>query len=257
MSCKRFEGRVAIVTGGGSGMGFATAKRLVEEGAKVYIFDFNEKAMYEKLAELGESEDFGIKIDVSDEEQVKAAVAKVVEREGKIDHLVNMAGIPGPSCRAEDYTFEDFKRVYSINVFGTFLMMQNCLKVMQANKFGSIVNACSCSGMRGYELEIGYGSSKGAVLQLTKCAANENGFNGVRVNSIAPGWVDTNMLDNILSQYADTDDGGYTKEELRNGTMTRPATATEMANCICFLLSDEACYVNGSNFVIDGGKTLG
>lgn len=120
-----------------------------------------------------------------------------------------------------------------------------------------IVNTCSCYGMRGYQLEIGYGSSKFAVMGMTMNAANENGGNGIRVNCYSPGWVDTGMLDAILNQYEKETGKKTSKSELRNGTMGRPSTAEEMANVICFLLSDEASYVNGANFVCDGGKTIG
>ena len=106
-------------------------------------------------------------------------------------------------------------------------------------------------------MEIGYGSSKAAVLQMTRNAAAENGGNGVRINCISPGWVDTDMLETILTQYASSSDGGYTRSTLRNGTMNRPASAEEIAAVVCFLLSDKANYVNGANFRCDGGKTLG
>ena len=196
-------------------------------------------------------------MDVSNEEEVKAAVGEIAAKEGHIDILCNIAGIPGPSARAEDYSFEDFKKVYSINVFGTFLMMKYCLPVMQKNHRGAIVNTCSCSGMRGYQLEIGYGSSKFAVMGMTMNAANENGRNGVRVNCYSPGWVDTGMLDSILAQYAEENGGKVmAKTELRNGTMDRPSTPEEMAEVVCFLCSDAARYVNGANFVCDGGKTI-
>ncbi len=258
MNAGRFAGKTAIVTGGSSGIGYAAAKRLLEDGAAhVVLFSRNADKLAKAAGSLDQERCEWLSVDVSDESQVKEAVKTVAERHGAIDYLVNMAGIPGPSARVENYTFEDFRRVYEINVFGTFLMMKYCLPYMQRNGSGAIVNASSCSGMRGYELEIGYGSSKAAILQMTMNAANENGRNGVRINCISPGWVDTNMLDDILANYAETDDGGYTKENLRCGTMTRPSTAEEMANVICFLLSDEARYVNGANYVCDGGKTLG
>ena len=122
-----------------------------------------------------------------------------------------MAGIAGPSARTENYSFDAFQKVFSVNVFGTFLMMKYCLPFMQKQKSGSIVNACSCSGLMGYKLEIGYGSNT---------------------------------------------DGGYTMETLRNGTMLRPAAPYEIANTVCFLLSKDASYINGANFICDGGKTL-
>lgn len=258
MDKERFQGRVAIVTGGGSGIGEAVAKRLAAEGCeKVVIFGRNVKKLQNTVDAIGEERCLAMAVDVSDEEQVKAAVKEVEARFGKIDILANMAGIPGPSARAEDYPFEEFKKVYSINVFGTFLTMKYCLPIMQKNHKGAIVNTCSCSGMRGYQLEIGYGSSKFAVMGMTMNAANENGSNGVRINCYAPGWVDTGMLDSILDQYEKETGVRTAKNELRNGTMSRPSTPEEMAAVVCFLLSDEAAYVNGANFVCDGGKTLG
>mgnify|MGYP000008902648 FL=1 len=254
---ERFQGRVAIVTGGGSGIGAAVAKRLAADGAKmVVVFGRRLSALQKTVDAIGADHCYAMSVDVSDEEQVKAAVAKVHEMFGTVDILANMAGIPGPSERVEDYTFDDFKKVYSINVFGTFLTMKYCLPIMQAQHRGAIVNTCSCSGMRGYQLEIGYGSSKFAVMGMTMNAANENGGNGVRINCYAPGWVDTDMLDSILSQYEVTKGVHTEKNELKNGTMSRPSTPEEMANVVCFLLSDEASYVNGANFVCDGGKTL-
>lgn len=253
---KRFEGKVAIVTGGGSGIGAAVAKRLAADGAEaVVIFGRRLSALENTVNAIGANRCIPMSVDVSDEQQVKDAIAEVEARYGHIDMLANMAGIPGPSERAENYSFEDFKKVYSINVFGTFLTMKYCLPIMQRNHCGSIVNTCSCSGMRGYQLEIGYGSSKFAVMGLTMNAAGENGRNGVRVNCFSPGWVDTEMLDSILSQYAVTKGEVLQKNELRNGSMDRPSTAEEMANVVCFLLSDEASYVNGANFVCDGAKT--
>jgi len=253
---KRFEEKIAIVTGGGSGIGAAVAKQLGEEGAEVILFDVNAAGMQKTAEAIGEHCTTMV-VDISSEEQVKAAIDQVIERFGRVDLLGNIAGISGPSARAEDYTMADFKRVYEINVFGTFLMMKYCLPHMQKNHYGSIVNTCSCSGMRGYQLEIGYGSSKFAVMGMTMNAAGENGRNGVRVNCYAPGWVDTAMLDAILDQYEKETGVATAKNELRNGTMDRPSTPEEMSQVVCFLLSDDASYVNGANFVCDGGKTIG
>jgi NAD(P)-dependent dehydrogenase (short-subunit alcohol dehydrogenase family) len=258
MNSGKFKGKIAIVTGGSGGIGFSVAKQLIDCGAeRTIVMGSTAESLKKVVSELGDAHCLAMTVDVADEERVKTAIDEVVRRYGRIDLLANMAGIPGPSARVEDYEFSEFKRVYSVNVFGTFLMMKYCLPFMRRGGGGSIVNACSCSGMRGYELEIGYGSGKFAVLGMTMNAASENGRNGVRVNCVSPGWVDTRMLDTILTQYAGAGAGVYTRETLRNGTMDRPATPEEMANVICFLLSDDARYVNGANFVCDGGKTIG
>ena len=193
---------------------------------------------------------------MSDEDSVKEAVAKTMERFGRIDCLVNLAGIEGPNnSRTEEYEFKWTKRIFEINVYGTFLMMQNVLPVMQAQKSGAIVNFGSVSGMFGYAGEISYGASKAAIIQMTKNAANENGGNGVLVNSISPGWVNTEMFRRILEQYKSTYENPL--DNVTFGPMNRPGEPMEMANVVAFLCSDEASYVNGSNFLVDGGMTLG
>lgn len=251
----RFLGRIAIVTGGGTGIGAAVARQLSREGAEaVYIWG-RRIAPLEALARC-ESRCTPMVVDVGDEAAVRAAVETIVARHARVDLLVNMAGINGPCVPTEDYSMADFERIYRINVFGTFLTMKYCLPHMQRNGFGAIVNACSCSGMRGYPNEIGYGSSKYAVLGLTRNAASENGKNGVRVNCVSPGWVDTDMLEEALRTYGAVKGRPQSRADLTHGTMDRPATPGEVGETVCFLLSDAARYINGANLVCDGGKTL-
>ena len=255
MGMNRFSGRVAIVTGGGTGIGAAVACQLSREGAEaVYVWG-RRKAPLEALA-ARITHCVPMSVDVGDEGAVRDAVESIVSRHGRIDLLANMAAISGPCARAEDYSMADFERVYRTNVFGTFLTMKYCLPHMQRNGSGAIVNACSCSGMRGYSNEIGYGSSKFAVLGLTQNAASENGKNGVRVNCVSPGWVDTDMLDEVLRGYESLNGMSPCKHELNHGTMERPASPDEISEAVCFLLSNAARYVNGANLVCDGGKTL-
>ena len=251
----RFSGRIAVVTGGGTGIGAAVARQLCEEdAAAVYVWG-RRAAPLEAVA--GSARNcLPMRVDVGEEAAVKAAVEAIVARHGRIDLLANMAAISGPCVPAEEYSMADFEKVYRVNVFGTFLTMKYCLPHMQRNGFGAIVNACSCSGMRGYPNEIGYGSSKFAVLGMTMNAASENGKNGVRVNCISPGWVDTDMLDEVLRGYEARDGVPRCKTELALGSMDRPATPREMSEVACFLMSDAARYINGANVVCDGGKTL-
>ena len=187
---------------------------------------------------------------------MKSAVEAAVTRFGSIDVLINTAGIGGPAVLTEDYRFEDFRRVYEINVFGTFLTMKYVLPIMKKQGRGAIVNTASISGTGGYTYEIGYGSSKFAVIGLTKDAASENANNGIRVNCISPGWIETKMMKEILNNYVAM--GVLAKpEDFDPGPMGRPGKPMEMANVIYFLASDQASYVNGANYVIDGGATIG
>ena len=185
-----------------------------------------------------------------------AQAISIVKHFGRIDVLINAAGIPGPSARVEDYSFSDAKKVLSVNLFGTFLMMHTVLPVMQAQKHGAILNFGSVSGVVGYPFESAYGASKAAIIHLTKNAASENGGNGVRINAISPGWVKTNMMATILDSYKNV---GFDNadENVTLGPMGRPGTPEEIANVAAFLCSEEASYANGSNFLVDGGMTLG
>ena len=253
-----FKGRVAVVTGAGSDMGAAIVKKFTDDGANAVLIGVHEETIRKTYDDLGldGSRAVCIEADVSDEAAVKAAVKQAIDKFGRIDYLVNLAGIEGPNnSRTEEYDYAMARRVFDVNVWGTFLMMQNCLPVMQAQGSGAIVNFGSVSGMFGYAGEIAYGASKAAVIHMTKNAANENGGNGVRVNCISPGWVNTKMFRRILDQYRETFDDPLDNVTL--GPLGRPAEPMEMANIVAFLCSDEASYVNGSNWLADGGMTLG
>ena len=253
-----FKDRVAIVTGAGGAMGAAIVKKFTDGGAKAVLIDIREAAAKKTAEKLGLDEEHGycLAVDVSDADSVKNAIQKVADRFGRIDYLVNVAGIEGENnSRTEDYDLKIAKKVFDINSFGTFLMMHFCLPVMQSQKFGAIVNFGSVSGMFGYAGEIAYGASKAAVIHMTKNAANENGGNGIRVNSVSPGWVKTEMFDRIIEQYKETYENPMDNVTL--GPMGRPAEPGEIANVVAFLCSEEAAFINGANFLCDGGMTLG
>ena len=197
------EGKVCVVSGAAGGIGAAVVKKFYDNGYKVIMLDINEEALQKSIEEekyeAGRIDYFVL--DISSEDQVKAVAAKIREKHGRVDALVNTAAIVGKYNKTIDYGFDNFKKIYSINVFGTFLLMSNILPIMVEQKSGSIVNFGSVSGMTGYTFEIGYGSSKWAVIGMTKNVANEYCEYGIRANSVSPGWVIKNLhqIFNIVS----------------------------------------------------------
>jgi NAD(P)-dependent dehydrogenase (short-subunit alcohol dehydrogenase family) len=248
--------KVVVVTGAGGGIGKNVVKKFLDNGYFACMLDIAEEPLKKACEEMGfDPEKVGFyTLDVSSEEQVKATIAKIVEDCGRIDALVNTAGICGKYAPTIDYTFDNFKRIYEINVYGTFLMMKYTLPQMVEQKKGAIVNFGSVSGMTGYTWEIGYGSSKWAVIGMTKNVANEYAEFGIRCNSVSPGWVDTNMLRQSLDDYNQIT-GGHASITL--GPMGRTAQPMEMANGVYWLCTDDASYVNSTNLLIDGGMMLG
>ena len=253
-----FTDKVVVVTVAGGGIGAAVVKKFTEHGARAALVDLRKELCQQAAEKLGldSTQAFCLGADISDQEQVRAIVAAILEHYGRIDALVNAAGIPGPSARMEDYSFADVKKVFDVNVFGTFLMMQNVLPIMQKQKAGAIVNLGSVSGMCAYPYEIAYGASKAAVIQMARNAANENGGNGVRINAVSPGWVNTGMMKTILASYKDVGIEN-SSDNVTLGPLGRPGEPEEIAQAIAFLCSEEASYINGTNFLVDGGMTLG
>ncbi len=244
--------KVCVITGASGGIGKEVVKKYYKNGYNVVMLDIKEEALKKVMETENLNADRAsyLTLDVSSEQQVIDTISKIKSAEGRIDVLVNTAGIIGKYDETVDYTFENFKRIYEINVFGTFLMMKYTLPVMLAQGKGAIVNFGSCSGMTGYTSEIGYGSSKWAVIGMTKNVANEYARKGIRANSISPGWVNTDMLKKTLEEYKETGD------TVNFGCVGRPGEPSEMADAVYYLSSDEASFVNGINLLVDGGKML-
>ncbi len=247
------EKNIVVITGSGGGIGRAVACCFAKAGYETVLLDKNLEAILRTADAAGMDHDHCFQTDVTVKDEVLTTIDSILSKFGHIDALVNAAGILGSSARIEDYPLEAGKKVIDVNILGTFLIMQAVLPSMQKRGKGSIVNFGSVSGHRGYAYESLYGASKAAVIELTRTAANENGANGVRVNSVSPGWVDTDMTRQTLDGYkavGNTDRA----DNMRLGPMKRIADPTEIAEVILFLCSDQASFINGADIVIDGGK---
>jgi 3alpha(or 20beta)-hydroxysteroid dehydrogenase len=245
----RLEGKVALVTGGARGMGEATCRLFVAEGAKVAIADVLVDEGGALAAELGEAAVF-MKLDVTSETEWELAVAEVEAAFGSLDVLVNNAGVVFFRSLLET-TKADYERVLGINLVGEFLGVKAVAPGMIARGKGSIVNISSVDGMKGANSLVAYASSKWGVRGLTKVAAMELGHKGVRVNSVHPGGVDT-----IMSNFDNS-----SREEINakygNVPLQRIGGPEEIAAASLFLASDDSSYMNGAELVVDGGMIVG
>jgi len=250
----RLKDKVALITGGGAGIGKATAKVFIEQGATVCICDVNEKAGLETAEEIGCK---FTKVDVSKRQTVQKWVEEVVREYGKIDILINNAGIlrDGIFVKVKDgelvkqMTEETFDTVVNINLKGVFNCAQAVAPYMIRQGAGSIVNASSVVGLDGNFGQTNYVATKAGVVGMTKVWARELGRNNIRVNAVAPGIVLTEIL---LSMPKDVLEGFKQRSPLK-----RLGTPEEVANLYLFLASDEASYISGEVIRIDGGLVIG
>lgn len=251
------KNRLCVITGAVGGIGIETVKKFYDKDYFVVMLDIDNEIVRNRINDLrfDKNKVDYFPLDITNEEQVKITIDKIIDKYGRIDSLINIAGICGQYNMTTDYTFENFKKIYEINVFGTFLMMKYVLPIMCKQRGGNIVNFGSCSGMRGYTLEIGYGSSKWAVIGMTQNVASEYGQFGIRVNSVSPGWVDTEMMRKTLNNYGELSKAN-TETTINYGAIKRPVKPSEIADAVYYLCSDEATYITGTNLVIDGGKTI-
>lgn len=244
----RLSGKVAIITGGARGMGGATARLFVENGAKVVIGDVLDDVGQALADELGDSAVF-LHMDISQSADWQSAIAAAAGL-GQLNVLVNNAAILHVAS-ITDTSEEDYMRVIRINQLGTFLGMQAVIPAMKAAGIGSIINVSSIDGLQSKNGLIAYSASKWAVRGMTKSAAIELGQHGIRVNSVHPGGIKTEM-----GGGEDTPDE-IANEFYKNHPLPRVGKAHEVANVSLFLASDEASYCTGSEFVADGGWFAG
>ena len=246
----RLEGKVAIVTGGANGMGAEECRIFAREGANVVIADILEEEGRKVEAEIAEAggDAVFVRLDVTSEAAWEAAVETAVARYGRLDVLVNNAGI-GMGNTPNNLRVEDWDALMNINAKGVFLGMKYAIPEMQKAGGGSIVNISSISGIVGQKaVHMGYNASKGAVRLVTKSAAVQYAQDGIRVNSVHPG-----LMPPMLTSAANTP--GVRSEMLAGVPMGRTGRREEVGYAALFLASDEASYITGAELVVDGGWT--
>ena len=254
----KLKGKVALITGGGTGLGADFAKRFVAEGAKVVITG-RRKEPLEKVAEgLPKDAVLICQGDVSVPEQAQAMVDATVKFGGKIDVLVNNAGIDPPGTVVE-IPIEQWKKIIDINLTGSFLMMRAAIPAMIKNGGGSIVNISSLAGLRCIPAMPAYTASKSGLIGLSQATALDYGAQKIRVNVVCPGPIRTEMLEHAMTDLAkslDTDITGALNTMTKFIPLHRPATPDEVSGAVVFLASDDSSFVTGSTIVVDGGACV-
>ncbi len=245
----RLDGKVALITGGASGMGASMARVFAGEGAKVAVADMLDDEGKKIVDEIIRANGAAIfqKLDVTSEAEWQAAIAATLAAFGKLDILVNDAGISGS---AVDDLFDTaaWQRLMAVNATGVFLGMKFAIPVMQKEGGGSIVNISSISGVTGQRgIHVGYNASKGAVRTLTKAAAVQHGRDNIRVNSVHPGLMPP------MRTSGRTADPAVRAKMLEGVPLRRAGRVEEVANAVLFLASDEASYITGTELYVDGG----
>ncbi|WP_020659111.1 SDR family NAD(P)-dependent oxidoreductase [Amycolatopsis benzoatilytica] len=245
MSTLRAENKICVITGAASGLGAAARDLLAGEGATVIGFDVAEPVSPDPLL---------FRVDVSDEHAVAAAVARVACEYGRIDVLVNNAGIPGPRKPAHEVTAEEFDRVFAVNVRGTWLCTKHVIPHMLTAGRGSIVNMSSMYGLVGNALIPAYHATKGAIRLMTKADAVTYAPHGIRVNSVHPGSIETHSPASVRADKTEKA-LAYNRRTLESIPLGRRGEPIDIAYGVLYLASDESRYLTGSELVIDGGYT--
>ncbi|MGE6574994.1 SDR family NAD(P)-dependent oxidoreductase [Paenibacillus xylanexedens] len=245
-------GKVAIITGAGSGLGQAAALKLAEKGASIVVVDLVEETGLEtvkQIEKLGSKAIF-VKADVSKAPEVENYVKKTVEEFGRIDMFFNNAGIAGPGIKLIEHTIEQFDQIIDINLRSVFYGLKYVITEMLKTGGGSIVNTASTAGIVGVPAVAPYAATKHGVVGLTRTAAIEYGKDNIRVNAIAPGTIETPMVVQFGKDNPEVFKA--TVDSIPSGRLGRPE---EIANLVSFLLGDEAPYINGAVYPIDGAVT--
>lgn len=247
-----FQGKVALVTGGGSGIGRATAIAFAREGARVVIASRRVVQGEETISLIRDrgGEAIFVKTDVSESAQVEAMLTQTINAFGRLDCAFNNAGIVGPEARMHQYTENDWDDVITTNLKGIWLCMQHEIQHMLENGGGAIVNNSSAAGKRSWPRHPAYVASKHGVVGLTRNTSREYAKDGIRVNAVCPGWIDTPMLDFLFEDVPERREKISTSQP-----MERMGTPGEVSEAVLWLCSERSSYINGECLMVDGGQT--
>lgn len=257
---KMVDGKVVFITGAASGIGLEIAASFAQEGAKVIISDLNEQAAKKSAKQLEEQglSALGLGCDVTDEKQIESAILQTISEYGRLDVLINNAGLQYVSP-LEDFPTEKFELLVKVMLTAPFIAIKHALPIMKKQQFGRIINMASINGLVGFAGKAAYNSAKHGVIGLTKVAALEGATHGITVNAICPGYVDTPLVRNQLSDLATTRNVALEKvlEEVIYPLVPqkRLLQVQEIADYALFLASDKAGGITGQAAVIDGGYT--
>lgn len=254
----RLDGRIAVVTGAAGVIGIATMRLLAQRGAQIVAVDRRQWDVQAAIGDLPASaQALAIAADVTREDEVAGYVRAAIERFGTIDIFYNNAGVEGVVTPITTYPLETFRNVIDVNVIGVFLGLKHVLPVMLKQNRGSIVNTASIAGLIGTTEIAAYTASKHAVIGLTKSAALECTATGVRVNCVCPGLIDSRMLSAIIEGRNPGRAPVASEKIVERIPARRLGQASEVASIVAFLASDEASYVSGSAYAVDGGRVAG
>jgi len=251
MGLERFTGQVGIVTGGAKGIGKAVAERLASEGAAITIFDNDQGAMVEMCAQAGQrghSID-ALRVDITDEAAVQSAIAEVAGRQGRLDLLVNSAGIIGPNgVKIHEVSLADYKKTLDVNLVGSFLVTKHAIPHMLKRNYGRILLIASVAGKEGNPKMVSYSSSKGGVIALARAVAKEYADSGITINSLCPATVMTPMVEAMDPKVVD-----YMKSKIPMG---RFGSLEEVSAVSAFYVSPEASFITGQALDHTGGRAV-
>jgi NAD(P)-dependent dehydrogenase (short-subunit alcohol dehydrogenase family) len=249
----RLKDKIAIITGGGSGIGRATCQRFAEEGARVVVADINQKGGKETVALLPKGKAVFVKADVSQEDQVKRLIRRAVQAFGKLDILVNNAAafVFG---RVEEATLEDWNRVLGTNVLGPAWCVKHAVPEMKKAGGGAIVTIGSISSFIAQPDYVPYNTSKSALINMTRCLAMDLAQFNIRANVVCPGVIRTPTLVRLIAEWKMTPED-IQREWGNHHLLKRLGEPREIANAVLFLASDEASFITGTHLMVDGGYT--